>query len=172
MWKGKLKMTWQWEVETVVEKIVKKMGEADDVDMGDTTAKVTEEVTVDEVIVAEQLVKVTEAEDAVVAEKLLEVKEQLSSKPKQKGMSIPGADKDTAATEEQSAPVDLRPKGVIITKKGPRVVVFEEGKGKGKEIMVEGVKMKSTQSQIDADELLARKLLEDETGGDLKGKSR
>lgn len=91
---------------------------------------------------------------------------QLSQKPKpkEKGITI-SVQKEKNATADDQVNVNLRPKGVIITKEGPKVVPIKDAISKGKEKMKEvevEKRMKPSQSQIDADEQLARKIVEDE----------
>lgn len=72
------------EVHNVIKETVEKMSDGNNMVNSaevDTVAEVTTaEVSIDEVIAAEQLIKVTEAEDVMVAKKLLAVKDQLTSK--------------------------------------------------------------------------------------------
>lgn len=59
---------------------------------------------------------------------------------------------------------DTRPKGVIMTKEGPKIVI-DEVKEKGKGVLEEEKKGKASQARIDEDVILAKKLEEEERLG-------
>ena len=85
-------------------------------------------------------------------------KQPAPQRPILKGISIVA---EAKAKDTPKSP-DMRPKGIISTKEGPRAVVIEKDMKKGKAILQEPEKkMKSGPRQIELDAELARKLQKD-----------
>lgn len=102
----------------------------------------------------------------MVAQKLLKVKQLTPQpKPKQKAITIPGAEKNDFIIPEDTRN-DKSPRGTITTEEGIGKVIIlkkiDKSKRKEKVIEKELKVVNPKQAQIDEDEQIAKKLLEDE----------